>query len=424
MNCMLNLRAGHGWGPKDVCYLVRRLTTTEGASGQQPVVRFDRVPARDKLGRFGHATGLGFMGTATFTSVAASMPGGTATMLGYLMYTIFAQLQLTAAGRQYLASIDGADLRDDMLFREGLFLTADPQDIANANATSTRALSLWWTFGRPHHNERDGARALDCAIPLSLFNANADAEAGLRVLIDTAPRSGGGDVDAFPGVTFGGFITAGNELEFYLIARYEDEMHVDVPFNLRRVSGPELSGRYAVGALCHYAVIRDRVDDDADAASWIPDETDYTTIEVTVGDEKLISGQEGQTSRSVARKQNGVSFIGCDTELGANRLVNDTTQTSIPLVWSVPGSRRVALANGDLSWNFGGRSNHTRTRILMRGYGDYDMSIEVKARACMPGLPADAVRITSSATPSGKAGKVSPILPVAIGIPDANGKSA
>lgn len=421
MNCMLNLRAGHGWGPKDVCYLVRRLTATEGAAGQQPVIRYDRVPARDKLGRFGHATGIGFMGRVTFTGVAATMP---AAMPGTLVESLLSQIQLTAAGRQYLVSIDGNDLRDDMLFREGVSLTAPVQDIADADATGTRDLSMWWTFGRPHHNERDGARALDCALPLSLFNANADAEAGLRVLIDTAPRSGGGDVDAFPGVTSTGFITAGQELEFYLIVRYEDEMHVDVPWNLRRVAGPELSGRYAVGALCHYAVVRDRVDDDADAASWVPDETDYGTIEVTVGDEKLIAGQEGQTARAVSRKQNGVSFVGCDTELGANRINNDTTQTFIALVWAVAGSRRVALANGDLSWNFGARTNHQRTRILMRGYGDYDMSIEVKARSCMPGLPADAVRITSSATPSGKAGKVSPILPVAIGIPDANGKAA
>lgn len=412
MNCRINLRAGHGWGQKDSCRLTRRLTTTEGAAGQEPVIRFDRHAARDKLGRFGHVTGHAFIGRASFTTVAATM---NAAMPGQLIYTILNQIQLTAGGRAFLVSVDGADLDDDMIIREGFRLGALPADLADADATPTSDITLVWTYGRPHTTERHGSRSLDCALPLSLFNMNADSEAGLRFLIDSAPRSGGGEVDAFPGVTSGGFITSGQELEIYSILRYEDELVVDVPWQVRRIAGPELTGRYVAGALTGYLVVRDRVNSTADASQWIPNHADYSTVEVTAGDEDLTKGQDGQTARVMARRANALTALGDDGFAASAKLLTAASPAYLPLIWPPSAARRASLANGDVSWTIGARTNHARTRVLMRGYGDYDVDFEIKARACTPGLGDVAdQRQTSAASPSPKAASIGNFLPVAI----------
>lgn len=413
-DCAINLRAGHGWGPKDRVERTRLLTTTEGAAGQRPTIRFDRHPAMDKIGRFGHLTGILLRGRITLTTVAATMP---AAMPGDNVFSFFQQMLLTAGGRQFLDNIDGQDLLDDMIIREAARVGVALVDPPDADATITRDLNLLWTFGRPHSGERLGARALDCAIPLSLFNAVRDQSAGLTFNIATTPTTGGSPSSAaFPGVTSTGFVTAGQELEIYAILRYEDEMHVDVPWVLKVVSGPERQSRDVSGALLGYAVIRDRANSTVDANQFTPNHTDYANVTFRCGDDLIVQGDDGLTAAIMAVRGGVVTAL-CQhasiSGVGA-RVISPTVVEYLPLFWPTPAGRRAGFPNGDISWNFGTRSNHAGTRILIRAYGDYDMDYETKARSCTPTLGPDVERVVSSASPSAKAGSLKQLLPRAI----------
>lgn len=406
MSCPVNMRSGHGFGAKLNVYLAKMVPNGQAGNGARILVPIgDNVPAMDRAGRYNHLVGLGFFGRVSVTGGAAGLA-----FPGQLFYTLLTAMSLMFAGRDAFVSIDGADLDDDMVLREADLLAARPNDLGAAGGAVTRDLSLVWTLGRTHTSEREG-RALDGAIPIALFDPSKDSTAGLRFTIGGTISSGGGETESVPDTTSTGFATANEELEVYAIVQAEDELHIDAPFQLRSSASTDLSGRYVFGAVSNYVVVRDRVNT---AASWTPNHSDYSVVTVKCGDEVIMQGLEGQTARRIARRANMLTLLGDDGARASVRTLTPATPEYLPLVWNAPGAKRSDMANGDVGWTIGGRTGHARTRLLSRSYGDYDTTIEAKARSCTPGMGEGAVRTVAAAKASNKAGVWAPVLPVAV----------
>lgn len=414
MSCRINLRAGRGFGQRDRAFLLERLSTADGAAGQRPQITFGGeiiAGIVDKIGRYGHLVGLAFVGRASFVA-GAGMPSP---CTGVLQYSVIRDMRLTAGGHEYLAGgVDLMDLDDDNWMQSNDPLSIPPADIAVGAGAVTRDFEVVWTFGAPHDDERE-PRALDYSIPLSLLDPSRDTTAGLTFQIAGDVQSGGGDVGTFPGLTSGGFITPGEQLEIWAVVRYADELHVDAPWQLRVNATTDTKILQNTGAICDYAVIRDRVNA---AGAWLgfgQDESDYSQLRVIAGDELVV---DGRTARETARAANYITAVGDRVLSGAAVLTprviaNPTLPVFLPLVWGVGGKRRAGDANGELNINYV-RTAHGTTRMLSRGVGLFDDALAAKAMACMPGRGEGSAVYVAPASPNNKAAQLAAVLPAMI----------
>jgi hypothetical protein len=413
-NCAINMRSGKGFGVRDRWFKIDDFSTADGAAGQRNKVLFDggAIPAGvlDKIDRVGHLTALAWIGRLTLnTDPAMPQP-----LPGVLIYSAIRDIRLRAGGHDYLVGgVDGMDLDDDNWLRMNDPLSTPPADVPVpvAPVTVTRDIALVWELGRPNDDEGE-ARALDGAIPLSLLDPENDSTAGLSFLIDTGIHSSGGDTELFPGVTSGGFITPGEELELYACIRYADELHSEVPWELRVGSTTDTKFKQRYGAICDYLVIRDRVDG---AGVWMGGMgTVYSEIRHTSGDEQVI---DGRTTREVIRGAGLVTLLGDRMLSGAGALspriagLVDTDPLYIPLVWGPGGHRRSGGASGMNESSYV-RTGQANTRLIGRGWGEQSAEMEAKARCGLPGYGEGAIRTVAAATVNNKALALATVLPV------------
>jgi hypothetical protein len=361
VSCEINLGAGLGFGPRDRAFLaVPAVAAAAATPGSQIRARFDGIPRRDKLGRWGSLVGLFIRGTLQYDTVDATMP---TSMPGSLLQTAIENLKLRAGGHSFMLGADGLMLDEDMIIRENKRLTAFGADLAKGGgnvANGTVALNWYYVFGRVLR--ADGpARPNDCGIPLYLFDEKCDAESGFEFTVADAPKSHGGQTANFPGVTFDGFQSA--DLRVFALVRYEDEIISDMAWSLRDANFSDLNGKQTFGDLMHYAVVRDRVG----TTNWTPSHDDYSGIHSFAGDEEILNGR---SSLEVALMGNMVTGLGDDGPQAGNgpRVLTPTDPEWLPLVWCPPSARRLDMPRGTLVFQFDGRTDHTRTRIIGRGY--------------------------------------------------------
>lgn len=328
----------HGFTPGLVPILLDPVSSTRAANGVPVQVRFDAIPARDRMGRYAHLAGIRFVGDGQWDTVAAQM---TAAYTGYNQLGMLTNIQLRdGSDWKYIDGLDGRDLRDDQLFRTGSFVVADPTDLADDDQTDlTNEIDLMYVWAR-----MDGARvARDGLIPLSeMRKPNAALEFTVGSAIPGAPA----------GVTWDGF-TGG--IDVYALVVYRDRPVSDAKWHLSTYSSDELAGRAPHAArLTEYLAVRHTPQD-----TGAQDNSDYGALTVQVGGttvKSALSATECAKANDFVARLNPEHQGFADLDLGATPEVTFLLE---------PAADKGMMAHGSVSYRFT-RSTHTTTRYLHR----------------------------------------------------------
>lgn len=370
-----------GRGPKRRFELVKTFATTEFANGQDVRVDFSNLATRDEVGRYVHLVGIRFVVAFQYDVVAASLAGA---VPGYWLLTKLSNMTLQANGHNYIEMIDGADLRDDTMFRD-FRLQPDPTAIADSDATNAAQTVIFDYYFGP--SESIPGRDMDFALPLALLDTRDDPNAVLKFRMAALSATGLTDDGATSLKVYA--ITQGEEAGPVVGPRWKIELYSSSLTNYSLPSEP--------GEKIHYAVIRPRPAAITTAFTDYVSTGYYTNINAFLGAQQMFGGTRSWQEiahgwQAIYRQASSwpASNAAVTTEQQSMYRTTRLLETEfLPLILTPQWAGVSHMAEGPLRLNFG-RATDTETRVLLRRIFPSESIDRIKV-ACKHGIPVDDV---------------------------------
>ena len=333
-------------------FLARSFSQAETAAGLGTL----RCPlghlTKERFGLEGYIEAVEFRFTLNSTNVAATMPEA---MPGQHAYAALRNIVVESEKHQFLNGVDGRDLVQDYFLKFGKLFETAPTDIADADATTTRALKVRWQITDPAKRKPFDR---DKAIPLRLFDEEANGENGLRMEVQAS-------IDGFLGVTVNHLTI----LEVWVDVVWLTKVRYPTPHRLFVHRDAQLDLKaFPINGRIEYLAEIGRIN--GANGSFVPDHSGHTNIELDMGDEIIYAGR---TPAQIVNAFNGRMAY----ELGVTAL-NATTPEMIPYLVPQRHKLRAMLPKGKLRIVHGTRPAYATARFLISEIGTHRRDLAEK----------------------------------------------
>jgi len=350
-------------GIEQTVHLKEWTSSADRALGADVRVEFGRLPRR--IGKaYGHLAGFAVRMRINHTTAATSDAA-----TGEEFYAFLDQPRMRVAGVDlFKAGLDGRDIRDDAVFRNGQPLIKDPSDVAaNHNTTGeTVDVTVIYRFA-----DVDGDHARDGLISLALLDHLKDPDTAFEFTLGSA----------MPLAATGWTINSIDALNAWAILRYEpDEVRGPLPVlgakNFDEDTATVLPAVAGAVTRLDYAVVRPTLEETGgqDVSAWtgITIRQEERTLQTKDADEMGLA-----TTIDVVRPRTGTPPDDCDPETGGY----------LALFLPRPYADTNEKISADVGLTVKSRNQHTRTRILSRQLVAFTQAMKNEAARYQVGAP-------------------------------------